>query len=184
MTTPKIIKKRRQELNMTQEELAKKMGLQGKSSVANMEKPDAKISLKTILKLTGPLQCTEAYLLGMTSDPNCATIDLVLPKDPSGFEVWPKEEKKLPKIHGGQTKTVKISIPDEKTVVAQAITAVGSGHGVKPEKIVGAQVIQQHKKPESEKDKLIKKILDMDEKSINHLLKYIEFVMSKPEGGE
>ena len=146
MNTPDIIRNRRQELNLTQAELAEKMGMQSKSSIANMERPGAKISLKTILKLTGPLQCTEAYLLGMTSDPDCATIDMVFQKDPSGFEVWPKEEKKLPKIHGGQTKTVKISVPDEKTVVAQAITAVGSGHDVKPEKIVGAQIIQRQKK--------------------------------------
>ena len=198
MNTPDIIRNRRQELNLTQAELAEKMGMQSKSSVANMERPGAKISLKTIKKLTVPLKCTEAYLLGMTSDPNCATMDLVLPKDPSGFEVWPKEERPKKKIKPhGMLKTAISTPQDAKVEVKSAFTAVGSGRDAMQTKVTGVEVIDPGQRIRSgppkkripkpvlnEREKLIKKIIDLPDDLIDEVSSFIDFQISKLEGGE
>lgn len=63
MTTGDRIKKRRNELGMTQEELAKKLGYASRSSVNKVEK-SRELSNKKVKLYSDALKCTPAYLMG------------------------------------------------------------------------------------------------------------------------
>ena len=68
MTTGDRIKKRRNELGMTQEELAKKLGLQ-KSAIAKYEKGRViNIKHSTISNMAKIFHCTPAYLMGWNEE--------------------------------------------------------------------------------------------------------------------
>lgn len=58
------VKKRRKELNLTQEELAKKMGYQNRSSINNIETGGRQISQKIVEKLADALYISPSYLMG------------------------------------------------------------------------------------------------------------------------
>lgn len=62
MTVGERIKKRREELGLSQEELAVKMGLKDKSSVSRFESGDP--SLATVERAANALHCSLAYLMG------------------------------------------------------------------------------------------------------------------------
>lgn len=64
MTIADRIKNRRIELNLTQDELAKKMGYSDKTSISKIENSGDDISLKKINKLAKILQCSQGDLLG------------------------------------------------------------------------------------------------------------------------
>lgn len=64
MTVADRIKSRREELNLTQEELALRVGLKGKSSVCKIESSGDNISTKSIRKYAKALGVTIAYLMG------------------------------------------------------------------------------------------------------------------------
>ena len=64
MTIADRIKLRREELGMSQEELAKKIGVKDKSSITKIEKSGDKISLKNIEKLSVALNCSIQFLMG------------------------------------------------------------------------------------------------------------------------
>lgn len=84
MTVADRIKFRREELNITQEELAKRLGLKGKSSVCKIESSGDNISTKSIRKYAKALDVTIAYLMGWEQltlfddvlSPNQSTMDL------------------------------------------------------------------------------------------------------------
>lgn len=63
MTIGDRIKKRRNELGMTQEELAKKLGYASRSSVNKVEK-SRELSNKKVKLYSDALKCTPAYLMG------------------------------------------------------------------------------------------------------------------------
>lgn len=63
------IKARREELNITQEELAYKMGYKSKSSINKVELGVSDIPLKKVSKIAKILDTTEAYLMGWEDDP-------------------------------------------------------------------------------------------------------------------
>lgn len=63
MTTGDRIKKRRNELGMTQEELAQKLGYASRSSVNKVEK-SRELSNKKVKLYSDALKCTPAYLMG------------------------------------------------------------------------------------------------------------------------
>lgn len=90
-STGERVKKRRKELNLTQEELAKKMGYQNRSSINNIEAGGRQISQKIVEKLADALDVSPAYLMCWTDDdgldirdthPN----DLTPRKGPSDFD--------------------------------------------------------------------------------------------------
>lgn len=68
MTVGERIKQRRQELGYSQEELAKKMGYSGKSSVCKAETFGDNITTAKISKFAKALDCTESYLMGWSSE--------------------------------------------------------------------------------------------------------------------
>lgn len=58
------IKQLREETNITQEELAKKLNLSSKGIVSMYEKEDRKPSLEILIKLSEIFDCSIDYLLG------------------------------------------------------------------------------------------------------------------------
>lgn len=64
LTVGDRIKLLRESKDMTQAELAKKMGLKDRSSVTKFEKAGNDISLYTIEKASTALDCSVAYLMG------------------------------------------------------------------------------------------------------------------------
>ena len=70
------IMRRRKELGLTQEELAAKMGYKSKSTINKIEKGINDVSQSNLLPFAEALQTTEAYLMGLTDDPNKKVINL------------------------------------------------------------------------------------------------------------
>lgn len=77
------IKKRREELNMTQDELAKKVGYTSRSSVAKIESNANGILQSKLILFAKALQVTPAYIMGWEEDEqsqknNDAITDIIL----------------------------------------------------------------------------------------------------------
>lgn len=70
MTVADRIKARREELGLTQEDLALKMGYKGKGSVCKIESSGNRLTLKTVEKYALALNCTESYLMGWEDEPD------------------------------------------------------------------------------------------------------------------
>ena len=64
MTVADRIKNQREKIGMSQEELAKRMGLKDKSSISKIESSEDKVSLKNIEKIAPILKCSIQYLMG------------------------------------------------------------------------------------------------------------------------
>jgi transcriptional regulator with XRE-family HTH domain len=80
MTVADRIKFKREELDITQDELAKKLGLKGKSSVCKIESSGDNISTKSIRNYANALGVTIAYLMGWESesDPSTAALEHII----------------------------------------------------------------------------------------------------------
>lgn len=64
MTTADRIKFAREKIGMSQEELAKKLGLKSRSSIARIEKSGDDVTLKDVERLSDILGCSIPYLMG------------------------------------------------------------------------------------------------------------------------
>ena len=64
MTIGERIKSRREELNMTQTELASKVGYTSKSTIARIESGSNQLKQKMIIRFANALDTTPAYLIG------------------------------------------------------------------------------------------------------------------------
>lgn len=69
MTIGERIAKRREELQMTQDELAKKLGYKDRTSISKMEKVD-NMGLDRVEKVAKALNCEPSYLMGWEEVPN------------------------------------------------------------------------------------------------------------------
>ena len=70
MTVGERIASRRKELNMTQEELAKKLGYKSRSSINKIELSWSKLPLSKLEKIAAALDCDAAYLMGWEDSPS------------------------------------------------------------------------------------------------------------------
>ncbi len=68
------IKYRRQELGMSQEELAKKIGYSHKTAVCKIEAGQRKLKEDVIVKLASALDTTPAYLMGWDTEDDDTTL--------------------------------------------------------------------------------------------------------------
>lgn len=68
MTTGERIKQRRNELGMTQEELARKMGFKTKASISRIESNDRKLPLSKLEKIAMILNIPPSRLMGWDDD--------------------------------------------------------------------------------------------------------------------
>lgn len=64
MTVADKVRHLREELGMSQEQLAHKMGLKSRSSITRIEKSGDDITLKDIERLSKALGCSPLYLMG------------------------------------------------------------------------------------------------------------------------
>ena len=64
MTVGERIAERREDLNMTQEELARKLGYKSRSSINKIELSWSKVPLSKLQKVAAALDCDAAYLMG------------------------------------------------------------------------------------------------------------------------
>lgn len=69
MTVGERIAARRKELNMTQEELAYKLGYKSRSSINKIELAWSKVPLSKVEKVAAALECDAAYLMGWQEEP-------------------------------------------------------------------------------------------------------------------
>lgn len=67
------IRQRREELGMTQDELARKMGYKSRSSINKIEKGENDIPQSKIMAFAAALETTPEYLMGWTVEPNANT---------------------------------------------------------------------------------------------------------------
>lgn len=74
MTTADRIRNRRIELKLTQLEVAQRIGLTSKAAMCKIEKQGDDVTLKNVEKIAKALNCTPAYLMGWTDEPEENTI--------------------------------------------------------------------------------------------------------------
>lgn len=74
------IRKRREELEMSQEELALRLGYKSRSSIAKIEKDGRELPQKKIASIAAVLQTTPAYIMGweQVQKNNNAIADIVI----------------------------------------------------------------------------------------------------------
>ena len=68
MTTADRIKMRREELGLTQEDLAKKMNLRSRSSITRIEKSGDNVTLKDLARISSALNCSMIDLMGWADE--------------------------------------------------------------------------------------------------------------------
>ena len=76
----KKIRFKREQLNMTQEELAKRLGYKSKTTIAKIENGTNDIVQSKVVDFANALDTTVAYLMGWEDE------DHQIPKDPQTFD--------------------------------------------------------------------------------------------------
>lgn len=79
LTLYENIKKLRQSLGLTQQELAERMGYSDKSMIAKIENGKIDISQSKIIAFAKALNTTTAYLMGWKETPDIPLVDNILP---------------------------------------------------------------------------------------------------------
>lgn len=88
MTVGEKIRQRRESINMSQEELAKRMGYKDRSSISKIEKgSDKNLSLETVQKIAEILNCSPLFLMGWSED------------EKHDAQLSPQEEKFIERYH-------------------------------------------------------------------------------------
>ena len=81
MTVGERIRHQRENIGMSQEELAKKLGYKDRSSVSKIEKEsDMNITLEMVQKFADVLRCSPAYLMGWLDDSNNSEYSNIFPQ--------------------------------------------------------------------------------------------------------
>ena len=75
------IREKRIELGLSQEEVAKRMGLSGRSSVTRLEKSED-ITLKNVKRIADALGCSYSYIMGWEDEEISAKVAADLLDDP------------------------------------------------------------------------------------------------------
>ena len=70
MSIGQRVRERRKELNLTQEELAKRLGNSSRASICTVEKDREDLTTTRIAKLANALETSPAYLMGWTDEKN------------------------------------------------------------------------------------------------------------------
>lgn len=92
----KKIKQRREELGLTQEELAHKLGYKSKSTVNKIEMGINDITQTKVVAFAKALSTTPSYLMGWTSNPNISPLKgEIIPIESVGIQCKTDDEKKL-----------------------------------------------------------------------------------------
>lgn len=93
MTVGERIKVIRESKGISQEELAKRMGLKDKSSVCKIEKAGDNISTKSIKRYADALNTSVAQIMGWAADET--TTDYVVELEEQGMQIIIEEQKRI-----------------------------------------------------------------------------------------
>lgn len=91
------IRQRRKELNLTQDELAKRMGYSSRTAISNVEKGGEDLTSTRIKKYAEALDCSPAYLMGW-SDHHLFFEDNEFQKTNASITISDWEDKKISQI--------------------------------------------------------------------------------------
>lgn len=86
MSIGEKVKQRRIELNLTQEELAKRMGYKSKTTIAKIESQSNDIPLSKVKKLADCLRTSPGILMGWEDDDTLATLEAQITYEPTALD--------------------------------------------------------------------------------------------------
>lgn len=179
MTTAERIQQRRQELDLTQEQVANKMGLKDRSSITKLEKSGNYISFKKLEQVADVLDCSVAYLLGMVSDPHEEHPDIVPLGGRSKSERIPSAKTTqlvLPEGPGKES----IEIKKAAETIVQQNSHLPLVKSVTPAPHINSIIKKQRESQKrTNREQLFQMILDMDDVQIEDMMKYGQFITTK-----
>ena len=95
MTVADRIRLKREELNLSQDELAKKIGCKDKSTISKIEKSGNDITMKNIQRIADALGTTSQYLMGWGETDTLIDIE---EKKSEAQELYVKYKNAIPEI--------------------------------------------------------------------------------------
>lgn len=124
MTVADRIRQRRRDLELSQEDLAKRAGYTDKTSISKFENSGNDISMKQINRLAAALNCSSVYLMGWASDPKSTEADPIIvrvgqPKsvtiiDPDEIELLESYRRQTPEIQKAARRVLGLPEANEK----------------------------------------------------------------------
>lgn len=102
------VQRRRQQLRMSQEELARRTGYGGKTSISKIEKNLNGISQDKVSVFAEALQTSELYLIGMVDDPNMSTDEII--RSDYAMTLSKKDQILIERFHNAD--------PEKKRIIA------------------------------------------------------------------
>ena len=169
------IKQRRQELGLTVEDLANKMGYKDKSSISKIENGKADIPTSKVIAFARALETTTAYLLG---------VETAQTPIPPGFEPLPEMETVplVGRIACGQPITAEenieghVSIP---TAWHATFTLLCEGDSMEP-RIKDGDLVAIRSQPQVENGEIAAVRVD-HEATLKHVYLYSDKIVLQPE---
>ena len=158
MTTGDRIRNRRIELGLTQEEVAQRLKLAGKSTVSKIEASGNNVSLKQVRKYAAALECTVGDLLGM------------------GLEVPGPKVKSLVSKEGQE------KIKHDAAMARQEIRKMinqGSKSIIEAIPEVHYDLPEINEPALTKRERLIQMILQMSDEQVDKLFEYSQFIQNK-----
>ena len=186
MTTGDRIRNRRLELGLTQEDLAKKMGLAGKSTISKIESSGNEVSLKQVRKYAEALNCTVGYLLGMDATPSGHKIHSLFTKEERDA-VDAEAMKARMAAHRGLMKEL-YPAPSVEEIIAQDTKQIMTKVDWKKTLNSKTSEDDEYEEPKhpststsplTKREQLIQSILQMTDDQVDDLFKYALFILSK-----
>lgn len=95
MTVGERIKQRREELGMSQTELADLIGLKGKSSISKVEKSGDDVTLKNVDRYAQALKVSRTYLMGWTEKDSTNPIGEEILRNYQGSVIFEEYERMM-----------------------------------------------------------------------------------------
>lgn len=185
MTTGDRIRNRRQELGLTQEDLAKKMGLAGKSTVSKIESAGNEVSLKQVRKYAKALNCTVGYLLGMDATPSGNKFHSLFTKEQRDAIDAEAMKTNRAIAHKGLMKELYPTPSVEEIIKNETIQYFleDTEHNDKKKLEDKEQDLPfKPNTPLSKREQLIQSILQMTDDQVDDLFKYALFILNKRIG--
>lgn len=185
MTTGDRIRNRRQELGLTQEDLAKKMGLAGKSTVSKIESAGNEVSLKQVRKYAEALNCTVGYLLGMDATPSGKKFHSLFTKEQRDAIDAEAMKDHRSAAHKELMKELYSAPSVEEIIKNETIQYLleDTAHNDKKKLVDEEQDLPfKPNTPLSKREQLIQSILQMTDDQVDDLFKYALFILNKRIG--
>ena len=185
MTTGDRIRNRRLELGLTQEDLAKKMGLAGKSTISKIESSGNEVSLKQVRKYAEALNCTVGYLLGMDATPSGHKVHSLFTKEQRDAIDAEAMKAHRAAAHKGLMKELYPTPSVEEIIKNETIQCVLEDTAYNDKKKLEDEEQDIPFKPNtplSKREQLIQSILQMTDDQVDDLFKYALFIMNKRMG--